>query len=185
MLSETLKTIYFGSVPVALGGGNEVVVKIREERPLPLRRERLYKVALLYSLDGREVNVQAAADRVISLLRSEAKGDDVRVEADWLVIGHGAGIYLLEALATKENKRYRGMVNDFAVIDLDDYGVCVAPGSIENKVLSERMAFLRSSYRPEFKQDFEREILLLLDVLLALLDDMKCLRRPKRVGNAR
>jgi hypothetical protein len=181
MLAETLKNIYFDSAPVALEGGSEVVVKIREEKPLPLRRERLYRIVLLYLLGGREVNVHAAADCAIERVRSTARGDDVRIEADWLVLGHGAGIYLLDAIATSENRRYRGMVNDFAVIDLDDYGVCVAPGKIENKVLSERMAFLRVNFRPELRREFETELLRLLDVELTLLDDMKLLRRAKRI----
>lgn len=181
MLVEMLKGIYFDSDPVALDDGSEIVVKIREEKPLPLRRERLYKVALLYLLDRREVNVQAAADLVIARLRSEAEGESIRIEADWLVLGHGAGIYLLDALATKENKRYRGMINDFAVIDLDDYGVCITPGKMENKILSGRMAFLRANYKPELQREFEAEVLRLLGVMLTLLDDMKFLRWTKRI----
>jgi hypothetical protein len=182
MLAELLKKVYFDSDPIELEGGSEVVLKVREARRLPLFRERRCKVALLYLLDGREVNVQAAADRAIASLLAEAGGDRIRVEADWLLLGHGAGIYLHEAIATRENKSYRGMLSDFALLDLDDYGVCIAPGKLENKVLSERMAFLRSSYRPEKSAEFERETLRFLEVELTLLDDMKSLRRARRIG---
>jgi hypothetical protein len=181
MLGEALKDLYFDGGALEMGDGSEVAVKVREEQRFPLGRRRRYKVDLLYLLDGREVNVQVAADRVISHLQSEAVCDDVRIEADWLLLGHGAGVYLLDAIATSTNKRYRGMVNDFAVIDLDDYGVCIKPGMMENKVLSERMAFLRANYKPELQREFEGEVLRLLGVMLTLLDDMKFLRWTKRI----
>jgi hypothetical protein len=55
------------------------------------------------------------------------------------------------------------------------------PAIKENKVLSERMVFLRANYRPELRREFEVEILRLLGVMLTLLDEMKFLRWTKKI----
>lgn len=172
MIHEILSRARFPGEPVPLGDGNELSINIVGSRRRLLGGRAACAVEVLYYLRRPEVNFQKAADLVMARASAASGGRPVRVEASWLFYGNRVGIYLFEALATKENRRYRGMSNAICTMDQETGKTFFQIGSPANDALSSRCEYLLSRYEPGREAWLEAE---LSKLLAALMDRLRAL----------
>jgi hypothetical protein len=100
-----------------------------------------FEVEALLILSGKDIDFREGADALLADLESRF-GEVGRVGCCWIVASEHGGIYLHEAIATKENRRYGHMANRFMVLDVQDGTVSFGPGHVDNRDCSEAMRYL-------------------------------------------
>ena len=119
---------------------------------------RRYELLVLLILRGDEINFPEIAGRIAEDLsrRGEPR---FSVEARWIVSSDRGGIYLYEAMATKENRKFGPMRSRFMVLDHADGTVSLGPGHLDNERFSRAMAYLIENQRrmpeAEWRRIFE------------------------------
>ena len=110
------------------------------------RREGLIKIIapdkanILLILNSNEI----AFSEYLAILKDYLCNEKCigKVQCNWFVCSSKGGIYLYEALATKENIRNMNLINRFIVFNVEDGTISLGPGNVLNKLVSERMAYL-------------------------------------------
>ncbi len=127
------------------------------------RRQRTRVNALLV-MKTSEIHFQRACADLLSSLRSIGPVAET-VDCSWLVCSDRGGIYLYEAIATKENARSIPFRNGFVIINSGDGTVSFGPGHEKNGRFSRRMADLLDSYRSLPLGEWKREFAMLVQEL--------------------
>jgi hypothetical protein len=126
------------------------------------------EVDALLTLRGNSIDFEAAAQRLESTLAAAHAGKKLsRLTVRWVVSSDHGGIYLYEAIATKENTRRGLMRNRFIVVNDVDGVFSFGPGHAQNKPYSEAMATLIEDARRQPARIWKQQFAKLMDAALA------------------
>ena len=118
-----------------------------------------FEVDALLMLSGKDIDFREGAEALLADLAAQG-GKVGRVRCSWIVASEHGGIYLHEAIATKENRRSGPMVNRFMVLDVLDGTVSFGPGHKDNGDCSEAMRYLidrrRTMVEATWNYEFDR-----------------------------
>lgn len=167
MIADALCS-YLGGSAVVLGPGSGLRFRVNRARKGLLSPRYSFDVDAILTLAGTELNFQQGADALLEELAREGKTMG-QVGCRWIVCSDRGGIYLYEALATKENRRYRGMSNRFMVLDPLDGTISFGPGHLENRGHSEALRHLIDSRGRIPEATWNHQFDMLLGHCLAIL----------------
>lgn len=146
MIGEAIRDLFQSACPISSAGYDIAFQKIvRGERFCFFPGKGSLNALLL--LKSSEIDFQSISE---DLLRSPEIADEARgrkIRCNWLVCSERGGIYLFEAIATKENRSRGNMRNRFIVLNTGDGTVSFGPGHEKNMQYTQRMRDLISSYR--------------------------------------
>jgi len=102
----------------------------------------------LLILKSSDIDFQSAADALVKAITLGKPGEE-RVSCAWLVCSERGGIYLYEAIATKENRAHRRLKSRFVIVNSLDGTVSFGPGHSLNGRYTDRLRDLIDSYRTQ------------------------------------
>ena len=120
------------------------IVQITKHAFLPMPRPALEALMILKS---NEINFHKIANELLKNIPDVVAAKKRRINCTWLICSERGGIYLFEAIATKENIKYGKMKNKFIILNSCDGTVSFGPGHIKNGFYTDRMRELIDSYR--------------------------------------
>jgi len=147
----------------------EVKIKITRAEKKLFHLASFCEINVLVNLHTNEIPFREIADEVARLVSESDALRGVRISRkriNWFVCSDKGGIYLYEALATKENVRYGKMKNRFIVINTDDGTISLGPGHPKNGMLSETMRSLLERFRVMQKDVWLGEMFMVFDACL-------------------
>jgi len=157
-----------GNRPLPLRNGLGLCYRVNRVRKSILSSRFTFDVDAFLMLSGKDIDFREAAETLLSGL-AEGCGKIGRVRCNWIVGSEHGGIYLYEAIATKENRRYGSMVNRFMILDVLDGTISFGPGHIGNGDCTEAMRFLIDRRRTMVEATWNHEFDKLLGRCLAIL----------------
>ena len=167
MLSDALRR-YFDSIALVANREYEISYRITGTRRSLFGGKDSYNIDVLLLLFTSEINFQGIADHVIADI--ERPGRKIKtISCNWIVCSERGGIYLYEAISTKENRRYRSTHNRFLILNTEDGTVSFGPGHIENQGQTNMMKFLIDNYRGMAEATWNREFAKAMDHCLGIL----------------
>lgn len=89
------------------------------------------------------------------------------------VCSQKAGIYLYEAIVNDTIWKKDRLKKRLCVFNIDDGLVCIKPGSIYNRVISERIRYLLDEYKNEIKDDWNKEMKNVFDAMKYVMKGVK------------
>jgi hypothetical protein len=156
---------YFDAGPVATAEGYELYCRVIERRRGLFGAERLSVVALVI-LHGTEIDFCGYANAVVKAVTLGGHKPP-RVSCTWLIASDHGGIYLHEAIDTKENRRQASLSSRFIVMNTGDGTVSFGPGHRDNGPASDRMRRLIGEYNAIPRDQWRRLFAQALDSFLA------------------
>ena len=106
------------------------------------------KKGIVYvSLRTNEIPFTEIADEVLRYAATLGPARFGRIRLAWFVCSPQGGIYLHEALATKQNTRYGKAKHTFIVINTDNGTISLGPGHPKNGMLTDSMRSLLERFR--------------------------------------
>jgi hypothetical protein len=113
----------------------------------------------LIVMKSDEINFHQIADALLKNLRPVDSEKKTGVTCRWIVCSDRGGIYLFEAIATKDNITYKNLKSRFVVLNSLDGTVSFGPGHILNGRYSDRMREMiessRTQNRAKWTMDFQ------------------------------
>lgn len=145
MLSDALHR-YFNGTPLIANRGYELSYRVTGTRRSLFGGVDSRNADALLILFTSEINFPEIADHLLADL--ERSGRKIRsISCNWIVCSERGGIYLFEAISTKENRKYKSMRNKFLILNTEDGTVSFGPGHIENQGHTNMMKFLIDNHR--------------------------------------
>lgn len=127
-----------------------------------------FDVEALLMLSGKDIDFREGAESLLADLAAHG-GEIGRVRCRWIVASEHGGIYLHEAIDTKENRRFGPMISRFMVLDVIDGTVSFGPGHSDNRDCSEAMRYLIDRRRTTVEASWNHDFDTLLGRCLAIL----------------
>lgn len=127
-----------------------------------------FEVEALLMLSGKDIDFREGAEALLSGLAAQG-GKLGRVRCSWIIASEHGGIYLHEAVATKENRRFDTLSSRFMVLDVLDGTISFGPGHTGNRDCSEAMRYLIDRRRTMAEATWNHEFDTLLGRCLAVL----------------
>jgi len=155
MLSDALHR-YFDSNVLFTNQRYEVSYRITRARKAALGDKYTYNIDVLLLLFTREINFQEIVDHVIADIERQEKSIK-SIIGNWIICSERGGIYLYEAVSTKDNRRYKATRNRFFVLNTEDGTISLGPGHIENQGHTKMMKYLIDNYRGMPEATWNRE----------------------------
>jgi hypothetical protein len=146
MIGETIRDIFQYKCPVS-SSNYEISFKKMESRPLFFLPSRILTLNALLILKTDEIDFQSISNDIRRANESENDERRRKIRCNWLVCSDRGGIYLFEAIATKENKSRGNMKNRFIVLNTGDGTISFGPGHENNMRYTRRMQDLIAAYR--------------------------------------
>jgi hypothetical protein len=169
LIFEILTNTYFEDTEISLKDGNQLAVHPLEEKKSILGHHEIFKIVVLYYLRQRIVNFEDATTELFKYYERNNENYGVKIDAKWIVIGSGAGIYLFDEL--KSNKKSKGIKNHICTIDTDNGKTFFNPGSEKNDHLSILVEDLFIRANSLSKEEFAIMFINILDKLIPLIND--------------
>lgn len=167
MLSDALHR-YFNGIALVANRRYEVSYRVTGRKKSLFGGRDSYTVDALLLLLTSEINFPEIADRLLAGI--ERSGGKIRtVSCNWIVCSERGGIYLYEAIATKENRKYRAMRSKFLILNTEDGTVSFGPGHIENQGHTNMMKFLIDNQREMAEATWNSEFDKAMDHCLGIL----------------
>lgn len=158
----------FGNRILPLRNGLGLCYRVNRVRKSILSSRPSFEVDAFLMLSGKDIDFREGAEALLAGLA--AGGLKIgRVRCNWIVGSEHGGIYLYEAIATKENRRYGHMANRFMILDVLDGTVSFGPGHIANQDCSEAMRYLIERRRTMVEAAWNHEFDQLLGRCLAMV----------------
>jgi hypothetical protein len=110
---------------------------------------RKLEVNALIAMKSDEINFHQVADTLLKTLLTVDSEKKAGVTCRWIVCSDRGGIYLFEAIATKDNITYKNLKSQFVVLNSLDGTVSFGPGHILNGRYSDRMREMIESSRTQ------------------------------------
>jgi len=133
---------WFGAGPLIEMDTQDIGVRILDVRRSFPGCGTTVEVAALVFLHASEIRFQETESLIREAVREKAGDKKIRVVCDWFVCSERGGIYLFEALASRENIQSSKMKNRFAVFNSYSGTVSFGPGHIRNTGASEKLTTL-------------------------------------------
>ena len=133
------------------------------------------EINVLVILHTNEIPFREIADAVVKqingsdtleIARKARKPLKTVTSLNWFVCSDKGGIYLYEALATKENIHYAKMKNRFIVINTENGTISLGPGHPKNAILSDTMRSLIERFRIMQRDVWLNDVFLVFDACL-------------------
>lgn len=160
---------WFPGTPFTENDGYSLSLFIVSRKKQRITGRETLSMRVLVCLHGNEINFPAMAQEVLN--HPEIVRDKVRrIDCKWIVLSGQGGIYLYEALATKDNVRYEGMKNRFLVINSEDGAFSFGPGHALNRDYTETMQDLLMRMKTIPPAVFVRKFESILECSLADLE---------------
>lgn len=160
MLESALRKCFDG-VLIEKTAADELLYRVKAVHTGILTGSRISMSAMVL-LYTKEINFQKLADKVIETVTNSHRITSRHISCTWLFCSESGGIYLHEAIATKENKRHKGMRNRFVVVNTLNGTVSFGPGHRDNQKASDtiRALFDKSKVMPlaQWEQAFSEVI---------------------------
>lgn len=160
---------WFPGTPFQENDGYSLSLFIVSRRKRRIIGRDALTVRVLVCLHGNEINFPSMAQDVLNH-PDVARGKVCRIDSKWLVLSGQGGIYLYEALATKDNVRYAGMRNRFLVINSEDGSFSFGPGHALNGDYTDVMQDLLMRMKAMPPAVFVRKFESIMECSLADLD---------------
>jgi len=157
-----------GNNILPLRNGLGLCYRVNRERKSILSSRSSFDVDAFLMLAGKDIDFREAAEALLAGL-AEGSGKTGRVRCSWIIGSEHGGIYLYEAVATKENLRYGPMASRFMVVDVLDGTISFGPGHMKNGDCTEAMRFLIQRRRTMAEATWNHEFDKLLGRCLAIL----------------
>lgn len=125
----------------------DLYIKILNKRKSIFGLSILYQVNVLVILYTNEIPFQEIANCVEKRISDVATEKKYRTICNWFVCSEQGGIYLYEAISTKENVYFKNMKNIFTIFNTCNGNVSFGPGHVHNMVISEKIGILLEQYR--------------------------------------
>jgi hypothetical protein len=169
LIGEAIKELFQNASPISSRGYEIAFRKLERERRFFLSSNKIALNVLLL-LKSDEIDFQSISDdlRRSAEIPDEARGGKIR--CNWLVCSERGGIYLFEAIATKENRSRGNMRNRFVVLNTGDGTVSFGPGHEKNMEYTRRMRDLISLYRSIQPVAWNTALAKLVNELFSVLD---------------
>lgn len=164
MLTTALRE-YFDTDPVAVADGWELFCRVTGRRRGLFGTSRI-TVSALVILQGTEIDFRGYADAVAKALAAGERKPP-RIFCAWLIASDHGGIYLHEAIDTKENRRYKSLSSHFVVMNTGDGTVSFGPGHRDNSVATDTIRRLIGEYNAMARDQWQRLFAQELDSFLA------------------
>lgn len=158
----------FGNRILPLRNGLGLCYRVTKSGNLPFSARHSVEVEALLILSGKDIDFREAAEALLAGLAAQV-GKVGRVRCSWIIASEHGGIYLHEAVATKENRRFGPLASRFMVLDVLDGTVSFGPGHIGNRDCSEAMRCLIDRRRTMAEAVWNHEFDTLLGRCLAVL----------------
>jgi len=164
MLTTALRE-YFDADPVAVAQGYEIFCRGIGRRRGLLGTDRLSAIALVI-LHGTEIDFRGYADALAKAL-APGEGKPPRIACTWLIASNHGGIYLHEAIDTKDNRRYKSLSSRFIVMNTGDGTVSFGPGHRDNGAATDAVRRLIGEYNTLSRDQWRRRFAQALDSFFA------------------
>jgi len=165
MIEKAIKE-YFHCESSLMTPRYEVKIKVTRTGKMIFGLLPFCEANVLLFLRTSEIPFQEIAAEVAGLINASAALRDSRKTLNWFVCSDMGGIYLYEALATKENKSFGKMKNKFIVINTGNGTISLGPGHPKNGVLSDMMWSLLERYRITQSDSWLGEAFMVFDACL-------------------
>jgi len=168
LIFEVLTNTYFEEIEATLKDGNGLAVHMLEEKKSILGNYKTLKIVVLYYLRQRIVNFENATTELYKFYEKVNENYRIKIDAKWVVIGSGAGIYLFDEL--KSNRKSKGSKNHICTIDTDNGKTFFDPGTEKNdriSILFEDLFIRANSYS---KEEFAIKFINLLEKLIPYIN---------------
>jgi hypothetical protein len=160
VLESVLKK-YFDGEQIETTASNELLYRVKTINKGILSGTRI-SISAMVLLHNKEINFQNLASKIIETVKNAHNIGSRHISCTWLFCSESGGIYLHEAIATKENRRHKGMRNRFVVINTLNGTVSFGPGHKDNQKTSDtiRALFDKSKIIPrdQWEQAFSKVI---------------------------
>lgn len=168
MILEALTNTYFEIIAANLSDGSRLAIHLLDETKGLLRNHKKLRIVVLYYLRQRVVNFDKAASEVYAHYERVNADYRIKIDAKWLIIGSGAGIYLFDEL--RKIRKSKGITHHICTIDTDNGKTFFDPGTAKNDKLSmlfEELFLRANSYS---KDEFALKFIDILEKLIPILD---------------
>ena len=155
---------YLGGENISGSAGWDLFVSVTEKRTLLGGSPEIRAVLVLREETLFLQEIRGTMDRFIR--ENKWKGNP---RVYWFLLSSRGGIYLHEAVTGDPAWKKDPRRNRLCVINPGNGTVCLRPGHIQNRVISERTAFLLGQYRFSPPEVWEKEIRTVFDVCLACM----------------
>lgn len=113
----------------------------------------------LIVMKSSEINFHQIADALLANVSRATPGKKPNVTCRWIVCSDRGGIYLFEAIASKENIAYKNLKSRFVIVNSMDGTISFGPGHILNArysdQLREMIEYSRTQSRGKWTMDFQ------------------------------
>ena len=147
----------------------EVKIKIARAGKMFFGLMPFCEIHVLVMLRTSEIPFQEIAEEAVRQLNSSESlrfARKTHKTINWFVCSDKGGIYLYEALATKENKAFGKIKNTFIIINTDNGTISLGPGHPKNGTLSDSMRSLLERCRIMQKDIWLGEMFMVFDACL-------------------
>jgi hypothetical protein len=146
MIAESIRDIFRDDCPTS-SGEYEIAFRKVEAKGLFFRPARTVSLRILLLLKSDVIDFASITEDLRKVTETANGGFRRKLTCDWLVCSPRGGIYLYEAIATKENRTRGKLKNRFIVLNTGDGTVSFGPGHVNNMRYTRRMQDLIAAYR--------------------------------------
>ena len=135
---------------------------VTKRKTLFMRNAESIELMVLVSLESNEINFvelvkQLLIDFHFTDGQNERKLSKKSFRVGWIMCSDSGGIYLWEALETKEHRRLQGAAHAFTVVNSVTGAVCFTPGAIENRRVGDTLRLLSEKLKGSFFNNCEKQ----------------------------
>jgi len=168
LIFEILTTTYFHEIETTFKDGNGLGIHLLEEKKSILGNHKTIKVVVLYYIRQRMINFKEATAALHKYFETTNENSRIKIDAKWIVIGSGAGIYLFDEL--KKTRKSKDTVSHFCTIDTDNGKTFFDPGTDKNDRLSILFEDLFVRANTYSKEEFAIKFINILEKLIPFIN---------------
>ena len=135
------------------------------------------QITLLVIFHNNTINYQDVLNTLLEDLKRNKTDKILSITCNCLVSSERGGIYLFEAISTKENRNYKSINSKFVVINSDNGTVSLGPAHIENKNITEKIQKLIEQSREIPKNLWIQEFSKIVDLCIEIAKTTKRLNK--------
>jgi hypothetical protein len=169
LVGEAIKDLFQSVCPVSSRGYEIAFRKIERGRRFFFSSKKV-SLNVLLLLKSDIIDFQSISEDLKRAAENPNETRGGKVRCNWLVCSERGGIYLFEAIATKENKSRGNMRNRFVVLNTGDGTVSFGPGHEKNMQYTRKMRDLISLYRSIQPAAWNAALAKLVNELFDVLD---------------
>ena len=140
-----------------------VAYKVHKSRKTILGNKRIFNIDALLVLKTNEINFTGIVGIVHNDIIKRHNYENIGILCNWLVCSERGGIYLYEAISTKENQLIGNIKNSYMILNIIDGTMSFGPGHIKNQEYSRIFNYLIENERSMNQVSWRNELYKLLN----------------------